>query len=357
MKFIPKTLVILIPGFPADESDSTCLPVQQEFIRNLQQQHRELRIVIISVQYPAIREEYVWNNMRVISLNIQHGFYLRLRWIRIWNTLYRLRQENKIAGVLCFWCTEPSIPACWFARLFHIPHFIWIMGQEAKPFNKVIKILHPTSSELVSLSDFLYEEFLKNYKIRPGYVIPLGINSEPAEEIEAQRNIDILGVGSLIPLKQYDLFLQIVKQLTSDFPNLKSVICGKGEQKESLLAIIKDFGMEKNVELIGEIPHSEVIKMMHHAKILLHTSSYEGFGLVCLEALSAGAFVISFHKPMRQQIHQWHIVNNPVHMYEAALELLQDPGAERRSVIPFTMQQTTQKIMDLFGQHSVEYLI
>ena len=30
-----KTLVILTPGFPKDEADSTCLPMQQQLIRAL----------------------------------------------------------------------------------------------------------------------------------------------------------------------------------------------------------------------------------------------------------------------------------------------------------------------------------
>ena len=45
-------LIILSPGFPESEADSTCLPMQQQFVRALKEMHPELDIVVLTFQYP-----------------------------------------------------------------------------------------------------------------------------------------------------------------------------------------------------------------------------------------------------------------------------------------------------------------
>lgn len=353
MSFTHKILIILTPGFPADEADITCLPAQQRFIQILQQNFPGRNMIIVTVQYPAVSKEYHWNNVKVISLGIQKGFYKRFAWMKIWNTLKQLRRENEIAGLLCFWCTEHSLPAFWFARTYHLPHYCWILGQDAKKNNHVVKLIRPRASELIALSDSLADEFYKNYRITPRYVIPMGVDGNLSHENHTDRFLDLIGAGSLIPLKQYELFLETVKYLTRSYPELKAVICGSGPEKCLLQSKIKELQIERNLKLAGELPHDELIAIMHHAKIFLHPSSYEGFSSACLEALSAGAHVISFHKPMHKEIPHWHQVNNIEEMKTQTMSLLEEDSLPNEPGIPFSMQDASQKILSLFGNQFV----
>ena len=70
----------------------------------------------------------------------------------------------------------------------------------------------------------------------------------------------------------------------------------------------------------------EILQLMKRAKIFLHTSSYEGFSTVCLEALYAGCHVISFIKPMEHDIGHWHIVQSKEEMVKKAMEILGNRG-------------------------------
>ena len=72
----------------------------------------------------------------------------------------------------------------------------------------------------------------------------------------------------------------------------------------------KMLNINPNITFIGSIPHIEALAMMKRAKILLHPSNYEGFSTVCMEALYAGAKVISFVKPMAFDIKNWRIAGN-----------------------------------------------
>jgi glycosyltransferase involved in cell wall biosynthesis len=87
---------------------------------------------------------------------------------------------------------------------------------------------------------------------------------------------------------------------------------------------------------------------MQRTKVFVHPSSYEGFSGVCQEALAAGAYIISFCKPMKQDIKHWHIVSNKDEMKAQALEVLQNPDTVFENIIPFSMQDTAKKMMGLF---------
>ena len=157
-----------------------------------------------------------------------------------------------------------------------------------------------------------------------------------------------MAVGSLIPLKQYQIFIEIIAELQKKLPLLKAVLIGKGTEKEKLSVLISKNGLEKNVVLIGELPYPDTLHWMRRAKVFLHPSSYEGFSGVCLEALYAAAHVISFCKPMKQDIAQWHIVQSREEMLKKTISILGNPAVGYNSVTFRTMNNVAKKMMDLF---------
>jgi glycosyltransferase involved in cell wall biosynthesis len=163
------------------------------------------------------------------------------------------------------------------------------------------------------------------------------------------RDIDILGAGNLIPLKQYDVFISIIAEVKKTIPGIIAKICGKGPEENSLRSLIAKEGLQDNIILVGERPHTEVLQLMQRSRLFLHCASYEGFGSVCIEALYAGASVVSFNEPMKKKIRHWHIAKTKEDMLKKILELLQDPNPENDIVCPYQMQDSVIKIMQLFG--------
>ncbi len=88
---------------------------------------------------------------------------------------------------------------------------------------------------------------------------------------------------------------------------------------------------------------------MQQAKIFLHPSSYEGFSMVCLEALYAGCHVISFCKPMAKDFCHWHVVKNKEEMVVKAAELLMNSNNGHEKIMPYSIHETSAAIMKLFG--------
>jgi len=100
--------------------------------------------------------------------------------------------------------------------------------------------------------------------------------------------------------------------------------------------------------LNGEMTHENLLLLMQQTKAFLHPSSYEGFSMVCLEALYAGCHVISFCKPMNKDFDHWHIVKNEREMIDKSLEILMQEDSQHKSVMPYSINETAKSILQLF---------
>lgn len=344
-----KTLVLLTPGFAKDESDTTCLPVQQSFIRNLNESFPQVNVIVLALHYPYFKKNYRWFGNTVISFGGRNrgGFFKLFFWKRLNAQLKRIHQDHGIDGILSFWYLECAFIGNRAARKYGIRHYCWSWGQDARKNNRYAALGFLKNEELVVFSDFLQKEFEKNYGIKPAHVITPGIDKKDFLNNINEKDIDIIAVGSLIPLKQYDIFIGVVSEIRKSIPNINAVLIGEGSEREKLQDMIVNLGLASNITLIGELSHPDVLRWMERSKVFLHTSSYEGFGIVCIEALCAGANVISFVKPMNSQIENWHIVINKEEMIEKTLELLKT--SEYKSIVPYTIEETVKKIAGLFS--------
>src|SRR6516162_827020 len=110
MKNANDTLLILSPGFPKDEEDSTCLPAQQALVRALNKNFPQLKIIIFVLEYPFTELSYRWHQNLVIPFNgWKKGRIGKLRiWFRIWKRLLRIKKENHVIGILSLWVAESA---------------------------------------------------------------------------------------------------------------------------------------------------------------------------------------------------------------------------------------------------------
>ena len=346
-----KTLVILTPGFAKDESDTTCLPMHQSFIRSLNKLVPHLNIIILAFQYPYIRKTYKWYGNTIISFNGRNrGGITKLFLFQKWNAaIKKIHLDIKIDGLLSFWYAECALAGKRFADKCHVKHYCWMLGQDAKKGNKYVSLAKLKPDELIALSDSQQNEFEKNYGIRSLHVITPGVEAKEISFNDIKKDIDIIATGSLIPLKQYDIFIQVIAEIKRRIPLIKTVLIGDGPEKSRLQSLIESADLQSNIFLTGELPHPDVLQWMQRGKVFLHPSSYEGFSIACLEALWSGADVLSFVRPMNKEIENWYVLKNKEEMIQKAIEILISPKAEYKSIIPYTFEQTVEKFSKLFS--------
>jgi len=346
-----KTIVILTPAFPANESETYWVPSQQLFVKALKKNFPELTIIVFSFLYPYHKSVYDWQGIKVISFDGMHQHKIRrlLLFRNIWRTLKKVKKENNVIGLISFWCRECALIGKWFGKWHKVKHLCWVCGQDAREKNKMVKFIRPKAGELMAMSNFLANEFHKNHGIRPAHIIHNAIDPDSFPPITAERDIDILGAGSFEPLKQYDVFTKIIKVVQQNMPAIKAYHCGIGVEKENIQSLINELGLENNFHLLGGKLHEELLQLMQRTKVFLHTSRYEGFSTVCLEALYAGAQVISFCDPMEGNIAHWHIVHTTKEMIDKLFEILQQPFTEYKPILAYSMDDSVKATMDLLG--------
>jgi glycosyltransferase involved in cell wall biosynthesis len=346
-----KIFVILTPGFPSSEDDSTCLPMQQNLVRKLKEIRPGLKIVVLSFQYPYHKNTYTWHEVPVIPFNGKNKGGLRRLLLRnqINSVLKKINSDSEIVGLLSFWCNECAWVGKKFADAYNLKHRCWILGQDAKKQNAYPRRLKPNDSELIALSDFVRDEFQKNHGTTPRYTVPAAIDPLEFDKDVPIKDIDIVAAGSLITLKKYDVFVEIVSAVQKILPGVKALLIGDGPERRRLETMIQKLGLKDNLLITGELPHKQVLDRMERATLFLHPSSYEGFGVVCLEALYAGAHVISFCKPMKNEISQWHIVKSKEEMVEKALMLLRNDPWKIERVLPYSISDQAHNILEIFA--------
>jgi len=351
----PKVFIILTPGFPSSEDDSTCLPMQQQFIRTLIRTNPLLRVVVLTFQYPYHNKTYQWNGAEVICFGGKNRGGLSRLWLRkkVETVLKNIHGKNEIIGMLSFWYGECAVVGKSFARAHSVRHFCWVLGQDARKQNKYLQRFRPCSKELIALSHFLQNEMEKSCGVRPAFVVPPGVETELFSSKESLKDIDLLAVGSLLPLKQYDIFLKLVFEIKKTITSINAVLVGDGPEMIALQKKVQALGLGKEVIITGALPYNDVLELMQRAKVFLHPSSYEGFPGVCLEAVSAGAEVVSFCKPMQDDFPHWQIATSEKDMLRKALFHLQYNQEVRQPEIIFSMKDTVDKMMGLYHQEII----
>lgn len=347
------TILLITPGFPADESDENCIPPLQAFLRNLGEEHPEITIQVIALHYPYTLQPYVWHGIKVYPMRGNNVRYpARLFFLnRVKLALRKLRKEHAFTKVHALWWGEAALLGRWFSKRFHVPLIITLMGQDALPRNRYLKLVKARSAKVIALSDFQALTFNQSANRAVDEVVAWGIDPTESQEPMGHRPIDVLAVGSLIPLKQYELFIEAIAKLKQDYPAIKAAIIGSGPERETLREMIEKKRLAGNIELRGERPRAETLATMRQARIFLHPSRYESLGYASLEALAAGCTVVSLPTGIAKPGDHWFVAKNPGELVDlVSIALEQNHEANRISVIPYPVNETTAAYARLYTQ-------
>ena len=167
------------------------------------------------------------------------------------------------------------------------------------------KIVMTSSDFVTASSEFENVLISENYKIDKNkikYITP-GIDREVFSiNPSIKRENIFLSIGRIQPQKgQLEVlnFLNNFRKIESDFkcyfiggPSGKS----GDEYLEELRKSIKEADLGSHVEFLDSLPQAKIKELLNRSKLLLHTSKFETFGLVAIEANSMGVPVLTTNK-------------------------------------------------------------
>ena len=137
-----------------------------------------------------------------------------------------------------------------------------------------------------------------NLKKRP-FICYSGIPDETAEKqinnLDGSMltiSLDFIYVGRLIKYKNVDVIIKALNQKYAG-QSYKLHIIGSGAEKDELKNLTRLLGCEENVIFYGQLPRSEVFKLMKKCYCFIMVSDNETFGMVYIEAMLAGCLTIA----------------------------------------------------------------
>jgi len=284
-----KHIVLIVPGFPKDENDTRCLPAVHLFALELAKNVE--RVSIFALHYPFSTRLYTWNGIDVYPLNGANKIWKRhlTLFASLRRSMEYVNRQHPIDILHAMWLNEGSFYGLRLAHKWNLPLVMTAHGQDVFPSNRYLKSVIQSEKDIYCLSEF-QKVFLKKAGCKNPKVIEWGTQ---AVEIEPARTIDLLAVGNLIPLKNTGYLLDLCAALKAKGKVFKALLIGEGPELTSLRAKIVELHLEDTVELRGACSHEEALKTISSAKVLVHASAYEGFGMVLIEALAAGTHVLS----------------------------------------------------------------
>ena len=167
------------------------------------------------------------------------------------------------------------------------------------PMNIVMDYLAGRDADqVIAISDHAYEQLTTQYGLDEDDVamIPHGVDTDwfyPREEqhpaVDSEKTT-LLYVGRLGARKGLDLALRALAAVDDD--EIEFLIAGTGRHEETLRELTQELGISHQVHFLGYVPDEELPILYSSADVFILPSTYEGFGLVLLEAMACGTPVI-----------------------------------------------------------------
>ena len=126
-------------------------------------------------------------------------------------------------------------------------------------------------------------------------VINLGLIKKKSERVSndifKDYNNYVISIGRLTKQKNFRFLINSFDKILEHIPDLKLIICGVGEEENSLKLLIKKMGREKNIILAGYVEN--IYYAIKNSKFFVLTSEWEDPGFVILESMFCNKIVLS----------------------------------------------------------------
>lgn len=166
-------------------------------------------------------------------------------------------------------------------RKFSLKSFLYLLT--SKKYKKIIGV-----------SDSVLNEYIYSDKIRDKYItIQNYVDKEEvikkSNDFKCDKKYDLFFIGRLSEEKNPLEFINVVKNL--QMCDINCAIIGDGPLRQNCEDLIKEYNLEKNIEMLGF--QSNPFPFVKNSKIGIMPSKFEGFGITAIESLILGKPVLN----------------------------------------------------------------
>ena len=225
------------------------------------------------------------------SLFIIKQFFFLIRFCRLHNIDYvysHLQAANFIA-VLAQYFISAKVLVCRH-------HSDYIRLGSSRPARFFDKVIGKCAKKIVAVSERVKHEMIENESVNPNKIIRINnaydfslfppVNKKMKNQIITShdirgKDIVLLNVGRMIPLKRQALLLELVYLLKKEAFDIKLLLIGSGQLKEGLVKIAEDFEITNEVVFTNQV--NNIRDYMDCCDLQVHLSESEASNNVVKE--------------------------------------------------------------------------
>ncbi len=226
--------------------------------------------------------------------------------------LYAMKNKKDIRITHAHYAFPTGMVSLFIKKLYKIPYVVTIHGGDLdKMAKKSARIRRFTKSVLkeaatvITVGEKLRSDVINDYGIESQKVevMSMGVDTnvfKPMGQEEVRLLLDVplnervlLFVGNVIEAKGVIELVGAFEQLEETHNDLLLYIVGSQKDQRFTSEVKEKVGDNSTIHFKEPVSQTELAKWMSAADILILPSYHEGFGLVALEALAAGAKVVA----------------------------------------------------------------
>lgn len=199
-------------------------------------------------------------------------------------------------------------------------------------FDKFDAVIAPSNKVVAALTDAKVKT--KIYQVNNA--INLSEFQDKSENLFREKfnlkNKFIISVSTLDKGKNVHLAILALPQVLKEFPDIKLVVAGRGNEEKTLKALCQKLGLEKNIVFTGFLNRDMVASAYKGAEFSLELSEVDTLPTVATEAATSGKAIIALKDDAMVDIVKDNVngivieKTDPKELATAAIKLLSNPN-------------------------------
>lgn len=232
-----------------------------------------------------------------------------------WKTLFKYREVKKLLKEI-----KPDIFHSLYATSYGItgalcsyhPYIITALGsdilispKESKIYRILLKYAFKRTDKITVVAEHMRSAAIA-LGAKPENVIsiPMGVDQmifNSKDRMLSEERFEVISTRNFEPIYNIPHLLKAIKLVLPEIPNIHVNLLGSGSQKEELVQMSKDLGLEDYVTFVGKRTQSEMVGFLNRSHVFVSLSLSDGNNISLNEAMACGTFNIATDIPANRQ--------------------------------------------------------
>ena len=198
----------------------------------------------------------------------------------------------------------PLVAGSLLSAILHTPFVVVVHGSDIRTIGRtswlkyIQKMLMTKASRILCVSNDMQRILVNQYKIEEAttVVVPNGFDSWLLTRTPPRMTPEhpkLVFVGRLCWEKDPLTALKALKELKKNHPDVMLSIFGNGYLREKLQSYTSRENLQRNVQIMGQMPHNRVMTAVSESDLFILTSIQEGLPTAMIEAMALAKPVIA----------------------------------------------------------------